>query len=165
MHFPDNYARHLRPSALLMAFACLEVFAFGLLRPEYGLKMVIPLRPANDQLLIDAAKELSGVVSMLVTLITGMFVAAALITRQFLRPSKRPSFGWLAVAGLFVVSALCSIFVAVHVHYDLAQSILARRLDLDVVGGLLALQGWITALAGACVMALVADSILSLEIT
>ena len=119
--------------------------------------------PSNDQLLIDAAKELSSVVSTLVTLTTGMLVATALVTRQFLRPSKRPSLGCLAVVGLFVLSASCGIFVAVHVHYALAQSMLARRLDLDVIGGLIASQGWITAFAGACVMALVADSVIVME--
>ena len=153
----------------MSAFKALSVFVgttlamsavFWLLRPEY--RHAAPI-PASDGevtfLVVEGAKEFSSTVAMLTTLTTGLFVLVAIVARDPLRPSVRVSVGQMLLFSIFGLCATGSFYAALHAKYAIAEGILAKSLDLPMIGRELGIQGWFVALAGAAAVSLVVDAL------
>lgn len=134
---------------------------FWLSQPTYHLTAPIPAAGGDVQLVVEGGKEFSSIVSMLTTLTTGLFVIIALVVRSPMRPNVRCPPGQAMLLTLFIIGASGAFFLAMHAKYSIAEGMLARSIDLEVVGGCIGAQAWFTAFAAAAAIALISETLMT----
>ena len=148
---------------LFAAVALVLGALFWLFRPEYTHAAPIPATGGEATLIVEGGKEFDGIVTMLTTLTTGIFVLVALVARNPLRPTVRASTGQAVLLGIFAICAGGSFYSALHAKYALAEGLLAKSLDLGMIGSQIGMQAWFVAFSGAAAIALIIDALFTVN--
>jgi hypothetical protein len=160
---PAKFADAFRALSIFVVTALALCVVFWLFRPEYRHAAPIQATGSEATLVVEGAKEFSSTVAMLTTLTTGLFVLVALVVRNPLRPSVAVSIGQMLLLGIFGVCATGSFYAALQAKYAIADGILAKSLDLALIGQQLGIQAWFVAFAGAGAVSLVVDALMTVK--
>lgn len=150
----------IQPLLLFLVVFSGAAFMFWVLPVPRAPTMI--LEQINEaQLVIDGGKELSSIVSIHISLCTGMFVAIAFVAKEWTTPKIRCPEGRLLFLVIFVLAAAATFFLGIKAKYLISDGILAKKIDRDAIGDLLSLQAWTTLFAASATLALVGDALLN----
>jgi hypothetical protein len=136
---------------------------FWALEPDYRNMAPIGAIGTEATLLVEGGKEFDSVVAMLTALTTGLFVLVALVARNPLRPTNRPTIGQMILLAIFAASASGSYYAGVHAKYLIADGLLAKSINLPALGQQIGLQGWLVGFSSAAAVALILDALLTVK--
>jgi hypothetical protein len=154
-----SVAKGLLIFGIAMAAMCLLIWLF---QPVYRMP---PIAATGGEitLIVEGGKELDGIIAMLTTLTTGLFVLVALVARSPVRPSVRASPSQMVVLAIFGLSAVGSFYSGFHAKYMVAEGLLGRSINLPLIQSQIGMQAWFTAFAGAAAIALIAEALLTVK--
>lgn len=150
-----------RPLGLFAATLLAAVCIFVLLQFPFGAGTVLSDAPEEKELLIESGKELSAIATTLLSLCTGLFVLVAVAVRHQLSPNVACPPGQAVLLAVLVLATAGSAFMGLQVRHAVAYGMLARSLDVLAIGVMLGRQAWLTSVATASAVALVADALLT----
>jgi hypothetical protein len=151
--------------ALLLFGGALLVLSilFWLFQPTFRHAAPIAATGGETTLVVEGGKEFSSIVAMLTTLTTGLFVLVALVAPAPLRAGKPASAGQFFLLSVFGLCTSGSFYAAMHAKYAIADGLLAKSLDLTLVGNEIGLQAWFVAFSGAAAIALIIEGLIAAQ--